>query len=188
MNRYCLYNIDLDDEGRIFACNLVSPLWQVCLLLPSSKCDPEFLEQGPFRIWRWDTPVATPRLVYATLNDSATAIGNINSSEQTYTSWGDAFDVTGKRAMFTPPDQGTPYPVDSVRIYAGGGSWPSQPSWNNEINVILEDPRDSTVRAVADCGNYTLDYRLAVKIVHSSSSLASLGTGTAHHTLRPDVE
>ncbi|MDT8322486.1 MAG: hypothetical protein RRA94_00130 [Bacteroidota bacterium] len=186
MNRYCLYNIDLDDEGRIFACNLVSPLWNLCILLPSGQCDPDYLAQGPFRVWRWDTPSSNPRLVYATLNDSATAIGNILNSEQTYTSWGDAFDVIGKRSMYSP-SQGATYTVDSVRMYVGGGSYPSQPDWNREVHVLLEDSRDSTQRAMADCGNYTMDYRLAVKLVNGSSAYASHGVAGTANSLVHDV-
>ncbi|MDT8322686.1 MAG: T9SS type A sorting domain-containing protein [Bacteroidota bacterium] len=184
-NRWCLYKIDLDDEGRIFACNLVSPLMDLCILLPSGLCDPAYMNQGPFRVWRWDTPTSTPMLVYATLDQAAAAIAtNMVDMEMTYTRWGDAFDVIGKRAMYTPPS-GPPYLVDSARIYVSGGSWPTQPAWNHEVNVFLADTRPLINRPVADVGNYHLDYRLAVRLVNAGSALAShgvaaTGTGLVH--------
>jgi hypothetical protein len=185
-NRYCLYSIDLDDEGRIFACNLVTPLWGICLLLPSGQCDPAYLNQGPFRVWRWDTPSASPRLVYATLDKSAGAIGSIGSSEMTYTRWGDAFDVIGQRAMFSPPS-GPPYLVDSARIYVSGASYPTQPDWNSEVNVLLGDTRPAINRPVADVGNYHLEYRLAVRLVNAGSALASHGVAATARSLVHDV-
>ncbi len=175
-NTYCLYRIDLDDEGRIFACNLVVPVWGICILLPSGQCDPVYLGQGPFRVWRWDDDKATPMLTYATLNGGGTAVGNINSSEMSYTRWGDAFDVVGKRAMYTPPAPDPPYLVDSVRIYASGGSWPTQPEWNREVDVILADLRPTAQRPNRDVtGGGKLEYRLAVRLVNSISGLASHG-------------
>ncbi|MDX9760053.1 MAG: T9SS type A sorting domain-containing protein [Bacteroidota bacterium] len=175
-NTYCLYKIDLDDEGRIFACNLVVPIWGVCILLQNGQCDPVYLGQGPFRVWRWDTPTSTPVLGYATLNGAGTGVGNIQSSEQTYTRWGDAFDVVGQRRMFYPENNDPPYMVDSVRIYASGGSWPTQPEWNREVNVILQDLRPLAQRPNRDVtGGGKLDYRLAVRLSNSISGLASHG-------------
>ncbi|MBN1448370.1 MAG: hypothetical protein JXA28_10605, partial [Bacteroidetes bacterium] len=185
-NTYSLYKIDLDDEGRIFAGNLVVPIWGICILLPNGQCDPVYLAQSAFRVWRWDTPIATPRLVYATLNAAGTGIGNINSSEMTYTRWGDAFDVIGKRAMFYPPND-PPYMVDSVRIYVSGGSWPTQPNWNREVNVILADPRPENQRPASDVGGYKLEYRLAVRLVNSNEGLASHGVAGTQNTLVHDV-
>lgn len=186
-NTYCVYKIDLDDEGRIFACNLVVPIWGICILLPSGQCDPVYLAQSAFRVWRWDTPVANPKLVYATLNAAGTAIGNIMSSEMTYSRWGDAFDVLGKRALFTPQPPEQPYVVDSVRMYVSGGSWPTQPEWNREVNVIMADLRDVAQRPSADAGNYKLEYRLAVRLVNSNSGLSSHGVAGTDNTLVHDV-
>ncbi len=187
-NTYSLYKIDLDDEGRIYACNLVVPIWGICILLPSGMCDPVYLSQGPFRVWRWDTPVANPKLVYATLNPSGTAVGSMGNSEMTYTRWGDAFDVIGYRAMYTPPAPDPPYLVDSTRIYVGGGSYPTQPEWNREVNVILADTRPVNQRPNTDIGaNYKLEYRLAVRLVNSNSGLASHGVAGTELSLVHDV-
>jgi len=186
-NTYSLYKIDLDDEGRIFACNLVSPIWGICILLASGLCDPVFLGQGPFRVWRWDTPTSTPLLAYATLNPAGSAIGGLGNSEMTYTRWGDAFDVIGKRSMYYPPNQDPPYLVDSIRIYTSGGSWPTQPNWNREVNVILADPRPENQRPNRDAGGGKLDYRLAVRLVNSNSGLASHGVAGTANTLVHDV-
>ncbi|MCB2203490.1 T9SS type A sorting domain-containing protein [bacterium] len=185
-NRWSLYKIDLDDEGRIFACNLVVPLWDICILLPNAQCDPAYMNQGPFRIWRWDTPKANPRLVYATLNNSATAIGDKTSSEMTYARWGDAIDVIGKRSMYTPPS-GPPYLVDSTRIYVCGGSYPTQPNWNAEVDVILADSRPELSRPDADVGNYKLEYRLAVRLLNMASGLAAHGVAATAVSLQHEV-
>jgi len=185
-NTYSLYKIDLDDEGRIFAGNLVVPIWGICIRLPNGQCDPVYLAQSAFRVWRWDTPTATPRLAYATLNLAGTAIGAFGDSEMSYTRWGDAFDVIGKRAMFYPPDD-DPYMVDSVRIYVSGGSWPTQPTWNDEVNVIMQDRRPENQRPASDAGSYKLDYRLAVRLVNSNSGLASHGVAGTANTLVHDV-
>ena len=73
--QYALYKIDVDDEGRIFACNLVSPIGT----------------STQFKFYRWDTPSAKPKLVYQ------------SSGEMTNFRWGDAFDVVGKRTWVSPP-------------------------------------------------------------------------------------
>jgi hypothetical protein len=175
-NTYSVYKIDLDDEGRIYACNLVVPIWGICIPLPNGQCDPVYLGQGPFRVWRWDHPKATPVLAYATLNGAGTAVGTITSSEMSYTRWGDAFDVIGKRAMFYPENGDPPYMVDSVRIYASGGSFPLQSEWNREVNVILADRRPENQRPNRDvAGGGKLEFRLALRLVNSISGLASHG-------------
>ncbi|HOJ05523.1 MAG TPA: hypothetical protein PK916_16110, partial [Bacteroidota bacterium] len=187
-NTYTLYKIDLDDEGRIYVGNLVVPIWGICILLPSGQCDPVYLGQGPYRVWRWDNDKATPVLAYSTLNAGATAVGNLNSSEMTYTRWGDAFDVIGKRAMFYPTNGDPPYMVDSARIYVSGGSYPTQPAWNNEVNVILADNRPVAQRANRDVpGGGKLEFRLAVKLVNSNSGLASHGVAGTALSLVHDV-
>jgi hypothetical protein len=186
-NTYCLYKIDLDDEGRIYACNLVVPVWGICILLPSGQCDPVYLAQSAFRVWRWDTPIANPKLVYATLNGAGTAIGSITSSEMNYHRWGDAFDVIGKRAMYTPPNNDPPYLIDSTRIYVSGGSYPTQPNWNAEVNVILSDLREEAQRPWSDVGNYKLEYRLAVRLINSNAGLAAHGVAGTELSLVHDV-
>ncbi|MBR9978383.1 MAG: T9SS type A sorting domain-containing protein [Bacteroidetes bacterium] len=187
-NTYSIYKIDMDDEGRIFVGNLVNPIWGICILLPSGQCDPVYLGQGPFRVWRWENPTATPVLAYATLNGSATGVGNINSSEMTYTRWGDAFDVIGKRAWYEPPNNDPPELVDSVRIYVSGGSWPTQPEWNRQVNVILADRREVNQRPNRDVpGGGKLDYRLAIRLINSNSGLAAHGVAATSTQMTQDV-
>ena len=182
-NRYCIYKIDLDEGGRIFACNVVNPLWGICILIPPNFiCDPDYLHQGPFRVWRWDTPVATPRLVYATLDKNASAIGSINSSEMTYTRWGDAFDVVGGPVTLSPTQT-----VDSARILVSGGSWPTQPIWNDEVNIFLPDTRAEINRPASDIGNYKLEYRLAVKAINNGAAAASHGVAATSNSLVQDI-
>lgn len=187
-NTYSIYKIDLDDEGRIYACNLVVPIWGICILLPSGQCDPVYLGQGPFRVWRWEHPKATPVLAYATLNPSASAVGSMGNSEQTYTRWGDAFDVIGMRSTFYPTNGDPPYEVDSVRIYVSGGSFPLQSEWNREVNVILADPRPENQRANRDVpGGGKLPLRLAVRLSNSNSGLSSHGVAGTDLSLVHDV-
>ncbi len=186
-NMFSLYKIDLDDEGRIYACNLVAPLWGICVLLPSGPCDPVYLSQGPFRVWRWDNPTATPVLAYATLNTNGTAIGGLGNSEQTFSRWGDAFDVIGKRAWYYPVND-APYLVDSVRIYVSGGSFPAQQGGNGEVNVILPDTRPPAQRPDRDvAGGGKLDMRLAVRLVNSFNGLAGHGVAATGGGLTHDV-
>jgi hypothetical protein len=73
--QFALYKIDVDDEGRIFACNLVSPV--------SST--------NNYKLYRWNTPSSTPKLVYS----GGTEMGTFR--------WGDAFDVVGKRTWIPTP-------------------------------------------------------------------------------------
>jgi hypothetical protein len=181
-NTYCVYKIDLDDEGRIYVGNLVVPVWGICILLPNGQCDPVYLGQGPFRVWRWNDPKATPKLIYATLNTAGTAIGNIQSSEMTYSRYGDAFDVVGQRKMFYPANNDPPYMVDSARIYVSGGSWPTQPKWNSEVNVILQDLRPEQNRPNRDApppppppAMGKLEFRLALRLDNTNSGLAAHG-------------
>ncbi len=162
-NWFALYSIDVDEEGRIYACNLVTPVWGICNLLPQGGCDPMYLGQGPFRVWRWDTPTSTPELIYATCNTSHTAIGNINSSEMAYARWGDTFSVTGKRAWYHPPHGGPPVLVDSTRIYVSGGASPG--SANGRIAVLLPDDRPAPLRPTRDVmGGGNLSFRLGLQI------------------------
>jgi hypothetical protein len=73
--QFALYKIDLDDEGRIFACNLVSPV----------------STSYPYKLYRWDSPTASPKRVFVSSGDLSTF------------RWGDAFDVVGRRVYVTPP-------------------------------------------------------------------------------------
>jgi hypothetical protein len=187
-NRFSLFKIDLDDEGRIYACNLVAPLWGVCVPQPGASCDSSYVNQGPFRIWRWDSPTSTPVLAYATLNNVASAVGSMTSSEQSYTRWGDAFDVIGARSTFYPTNGDPPYEVDSVRVYVSGGSWPSMPEWNREVNVILADTRPPAQRPDRDTpGGGKLDLRLAVKLSNAGTALASHGVAATGTSLTHDI-
>jgi hypothetical protein len=73
--RFSIYRIDLDDEGRIFVCNLVSPVQT----------------SNTYKLYRWDSARATPKLVYS----GGTEMGSFR--------WGDAFDVVGKRTWVSSP-------------------------------------------------------------------------------------
>lgn len=160
-NWFALYNIDVDDEGRIYACNLVEPLWGICMLLPGGGCDPMYLYQGPFRVWRWDTPTSTPELIYATCNTAHSAIGTISSSEMPYTRWGDGFAVSGKRAWYQPPAGGPPVLVDSTRIYVTSGQFGAPGTARGYVAVLVEDRRPAASRPLRDVtGGGRLSHRL----------------------------
>ncbi len=170
--QFPIYKVDVDDEepARIFASNLVAPIWGICFPGPPPNCRPEYLGQGPFRVWRWDTPKSTPRLVYVTLNLASTGPGTLGDSEMQWTRWGDAFDVVGKRGYVDTP-QG-PKLVDSVRIFTSGGPFDGQSQTNDQINVVLTDDRQ--VRPVTDKG-LPLEYRLGIRMMSSLEGLASHG-------------
>lgn len=164
-NLCALYSIDVDEEGRIYACNLVDPLWEMCVLLPGGSCDPMYLSQGPFRVWRWDTPTSTPELIYATCNQTHTAIGSITSSEMPPIRWGDAFAVKGKRSWYQPPLGGPPVLVDSTRIYVSGGSSAFASISDCHVAVLLPDERDLLQRPLRDVfGGGRLSFRLGLQI------------------------
>lgn len=129
--RYALYKIDLDDEGRIFACNLVSPNSSI-----------------PYKVYRWDSASAKPKLVY-------------NGSGMSTFRWGDAFDVVGKRTWVTPPGVWK----DSVRIFTSGGVSSATAPLNNQVSIILTDTRS----------NPPYEYCLGIKATMSNSLLASHG-------------
>ncbi len=160
-NWFALYNVDVDDEGRIYACNLVEPLWGICLLLPGGGCDPMYLHQGPFRVWRWDTPTSTPELIYATCDTMHSMIGSVQSSEMPYTRWGDGFAVSGKRGWYQPPAGGPPVLVDSTRIYVTNGEFGMPGVTAGHVAVLVEDHRPELQRPLRDVtGGGRLSYRL----------------------------
>jgi hypothetical protein len=165
--QFPLYKIDVDEDGRIFACNLVSPVWGLCYPGPPPNCDPDKLIQGPFRIYRWDTPSSTPRRVYATLNAAHTGTpGTPTNTEMKWTRWGDAFDVVGGQK--TVIVDGQPVLVDSVRIFTSGGYWTGSTTpahENDEINVFLAEDRPEQSR-ISDGLGRRLPYRLAIKLLN----------------------
>lgn len=184
-NRFALYKIDVDEEGRIYACNLVNPIWDYCKTSGPSMtgCDPDYKDQGPLRVWRWDAPDATPELIYATLNTNGDAIGDQNSSEMGYSRWGDAFAVTGKRGWYDPPGPAPPILHDSVRIYVSGGAWPAHQE-NNTVAVIVEDRRVYAQRPDRDThGGGKLSFRLAARLVQPTPGAASHGIAPEPDTL-----
>ncbi len=163
--QFSLFKIDLDDEGRIYACNLVVPVWGMCHPGPPPNCDSAYLRQGPFRVYRWDTPSSTPRLIYATCDSAHTQIGSIASSEMPGSRWGDAFDVVGKRdTVFQPP---SPQPIvhDSTRIYVSGAG-------NSEIAVLLPDSRASRP---LDTFGRPLEFRLGARLISNIPDVAGGG-------------
>ena len=181
-NRFGSFRIDVDDEGRIYVCNLVNPLWGYCRQFNPSVigCDTDYLDQGPLRVWRWDTPTSTPELIYATMNTASTAIGDLQDSELPQTRWGDAFAVTGKRGWYDPPGPDPPILHDSVRIYISGGDWPDQTSPNSMIAVLVEDRRPAAQRPVRDTyGGGRLSFRLGLRIQLPVA-------GAARHGLAPE--
>lgn len=141
--RFALYRIDLDDEGRIFACNTLSPLWGICYPGPPPNCNRDFLAQGPLKFYRWDTHDAEPELVYQTAGSGPT-----NSSLE-FTPWGTSFDVVGQRHQVIIDNDTTVQ--DSVRIFVSGGKFFSGSVLpTGEIAVIVQDddpnaPRDYMV-------------------------------------------
>lgn len=153
--RFALYKIDLDDEGRIYVSNLVSPIWGTCIPGPFPNCDSSYLKQGPFRVYRWDTPSSNPVRVYTTLNANASAVGTPVSSEMNAYRWGDAFIVVGKR------EGAQPNVVDSVRIFVSGGKYLDTLSGNPELNLIITDTRAN--RPGNGFGSAKLDYRLGAR-------------------------
>jgi len=168
--QFPVYKVDVDDEGRIFACNLVSPLYGNCFPGPPPNCQPELLGQGPVRIWRWNAPDQTPVQVYSTLNSTLDGPGTLGNSEMTWTRWGDAFDVVGRRGVVSTP--GGPKTVDSVRIFISGGTFSGQSETNREINVITTDERPSPV---FNGNGVRLDYRVGLRMVSSLEGIASHG-------------
>ncbi len=184
-NKFVLYKIDVDEEGRIYACNLVNPLWGSCRQsTPGGPCDRDYLDQGPFRVWRWDTPTSTPELIYATLDTNAAMIGDPQSSEMSTVRWGDAFAVTGKRGWYTPPGGGQPVQRDSVRIYVSGGQWNAGGGYNSEVCVLVEDTRPHATRPDRDVmGAGKLSFRLGVTIQLPNAGMAAHGIAPERPTL-----
>jgi hypothetical protein len=158
--QFSLYKIALDGDGRIYACNLVAPLYGICFPGPPPNCLPTYLDQGPFRVYRWDTPTSTPKRIYGTLNAAATNTGILGNSEMTWTRWGDTFDVVGGRRPYTDPVTQQTRMVDSTRIFVGGATFSGQSAQNSEINVLLPD----TALTVLDGLGRPLEFRLAMRI------------------------
>jgi hypothetical protein len=182
--QFALYKIDVDDEGRIFACNLVSPLWGECYPGPPPNCDSSSLNQGPFRIYRWDTPTSTPKLVYASLNAAHNGIGTALNSEMTGRRWGDALDVTGKR-VWVHRSANDSVLVDSARIYVAGGFSNQTPNLNDEIAVFLTDTMLRTPQSrISNGAGGWMDYRLGIKLLSPYANKAGHGlavTGSASY-------
>ncbi|MAT39223.1 MAG: hypothetical protein CL946_06435, partial [Ectothiorhodospiraceae bacterium] len=172
--QYEIFKIDLDDEGRIFVCNVVAPIWGICYPGPPPDCDPDYLSQGPFRIYRYDSHDANPKQVYRTqvlnpalapLDPLATSPTGINS-EMNWTMWGTSFDVVGKRHVIHSPTGDDI--VDSVRIFASGGKFYSGAvSVNDQINVFVSDTRTLA----------PMEYRLGLYLQHNEpqSGIAAHG-------------
>jgi type IX secretion system substrate protein len=157
LGQYSIYRIDLDDQGRIYASNVVAPVFGVCFPGPPPACLPEFLSQGPWKVYRWDSYLSSPELVYATAGDSPL------NSEMTWGMWGTSFDVVGKETIVN----GQAY--DSTRIYVSGGKfYVGYFTVNDEINVMVHDDRVGAPR----------DFRFGVRLQHNSP-----GSGIAAHSI-----
>ncbi len=183
--QFPIYKIDLDDEAppRIFVTNLVAPIYGICFPGPPPNCRPEYLAQGPLRVWRWNTPKSTPTLSYITLNPQSGYLSpgtlgtpDIAYSELPWTRWGDALEVVGKRGWY---DFGNGLEhVDSVRIFSSGGVFDGQSETNRYIAVITTDRRPNRL---ANQFGIQLDYRVAIRMRSSLEGIASHGiaaTGT----------
>jgi hypothetical protein len=188
-----VYKVDLDDEGRIFVGNVVSPVWGICFPGPPPNCDPIYLFQGPYRIYRWDNPWASPKRVYATLRGNQQQIGTgIDDppnahvlSEMTWTRWGDAFDVVGKRNWVNVPGKPEPQFLDSARIFVSGGAFSGQSETNREICVILGDTRE-TPKISNGNGGYT-EYRIGVRLISSLEGIASHGIAATGYSAIDEI-
>jgi len=168
--RFSIYKVAVDGEGRIYACNLVSPLLESFL----PPCPGQDTTQGPWKVYRWDTPAASPKLIYATLDyfSNYEAVSRFNT-EMTWSRWGDAFEVVGKRGYESPGPGQPPLLVDSARIMVSGGVWCLQPYTNREVNIFLEDRRATR----------PFEFRLAVRMRSSLEGISSHGiapTGSTH--------
>ena len=170
--RFSLYKIDVDDEGRIYACNLVAPIFEA----PPNMCMGQDTTQGPWQVYRWDAPSATPKRVYASLRARKShllpptydSIGTTKyNSEMAWSRWGDAFEVVGKRG-WERDSAGQPVQVDSTRILVSGGPFCMQNFTNREVNVFVADRRPARA----------FDFRLGVRVRSSLEGIASHGIAT----------
>lgn len=175
-----IYKIDLDDEGRIFAGNLVNPIWGTCYPGPPPDCDPIFLNQGPYRVFRWATPSSTPLCVYVTRDSTQSSIGSPESSEMLYQRFGDALEVVGTRVAI--PGDPTRY-ADSVRIYVGGGKFTGQTQPPTSISLITADP---SANPPQNGHGLTLPYRVAKNIM-SEVNLEVAGIAATGTSLHDDI-
>lgn len=175
-----IYKIDLDDEGRIFASNFVNPIYGICFPGPPPTCDPIYLAQGPFRIYRWDTPTASPVRVFVTLDSTQSNHGSYGNSSMPYQRWGDALDVVGKRDTIAGPPMRI---VDSVRIYTTGGMFQTmnQPS---SLSIITLNP--DSVKLSNDLGQ-PLDYRQFALQTSSTSAFNATGIAVTGNSVLSDI-
>jgi type IX secretion system substrate protein len=153
--RFSLFRIDVDEAGRIFSANVVAPIWGDCIPGPPPNCNPAFLTDGPFKVYRWDNAAASPELVFESQGISP------SNSELLYGVWGTSFDVVGKRHLIA----GTP--EDSVRIFISGGDFNG--AKNDQINVLTVDRQPSPL----------YDYRLALQMPYNPAGTLFAGSGIA---------
>jgi type IX secretion system substrate protein len=157
LGQYSLFRVDLDDQGRIYASNVVAPVWGVCFPGPPPQCLPEFLAQGPWKVYRWDSYLSSPELVYATAGSGPT------NTEMTWGMWGTSFDVVGQETMVNGE------PFDSTRIFVSGGKfYVGYFTVNDQVDVMVHDDRQNAPR----------DFRLGVVLQHNEQ-----GSGIAAHGL-----
>ncbi len=159
--KFALYRIDLDEEGRIFACNVVAPIWGDCIPGPPPNCDQKYLNQGPFRIYRWNTPASPPELVYETPGQG----------DMLFAMWGTSFDVVGRRHLVNGVWR------DSARIFVSGGQVGSR--INDEINVF----------AAGGTSSPSFPYTLALRMpfIPSGTNFAGGGIAATGSTLTSPV-
>ncbi|MBI5647291.1 MAG: T9SS type A sorting domain-containing protein [Ignavibacteriae bacterium] len=175
-----LYKIDVDDEGRIWACNLVAPLFGICFPGPPPNCDSTYLYQGPLRIYRWDTPWSTPRRMYVTLDLTRANTGSLGNSDMSWSRWGDAFEVTGKRERVYDATLGAFKVVDKTQVYITGIKDGGQ---DNEI-LILQ--RDTTLN-VSDGLGRKLEYRIARRLWTYAPNTGGNGLAVTGNAITDDI-
>ncbi len=152
---YSIYKIDMDDQGRIYAANVVAPVFGVCYPGPAPNCLPEYLQQGPYRIYRWDSWQSTPYTLYQTAGSSPA------NSEMTWLFWGTSFDAVGKQTIVN----GEPY--DSARCFVSGGKfYVGYTTVNDQINIFVHDDRQGA----------PFPHRFGVRMQHNEQ-----GSGIAAH-------
>lgn len=155
---YPIFRIDLDDQGRIYAANVVAPVFGICYPGPPPQCNPDYASQGPYKVYRWNSATSAPQCIFVTP-------GNINNPGMTWCMWGTSFDVIGKE--WDIPGGGT---FDSTRIFASGGKFYSgYISTNNEVACLLSDTRQNAPYA----------FRYGIDMIHNQQNSGFAAHGIA---------
>jgi len=156
--KFSIYKIALDDEGRIYAANVVAPLFGICYPGPPPNCLPQYMQQGPFRIYRWDSFDSDPYTLFQTEGGTPPNYG------MTWSMWGTSFEVAGRSRIINGDRR------DSVRCFASGGKFYNGFTIDNdEINVFIADDRP----------NAPFPFRLGVRLQHNQPGSCIAAHGIA---------